>query len=470
METILVVDDEKSILDLLSLVFRKDGFEVKTCSSPARVFDAVQSESFDLLLCDIKMPPLDGMDVLRFMRREKPEVPVIMMTAYGSVKQAVESLKIGAQDYVMKPFDVEEMRIIVSRGLERRRLAEENLLLKKKLEAQGGLGLMIGKSKAMKEVYNLIERVAGTDTTVLIRGESGTGKELAAQAIHSLSRRRDRPFVSLNCAALPENLLESELFGHVKGAFTGAATDKKGMFEVAESGTLFLDEVAEMAPMTQVKLLRALQERKIRRVGGTGETAVDVRILAATNQDLKKRMEEGRFREELFYRLNVISFEMPPLRRKTEDIPQLVGLFLNKYCLRMGKKMKRLTPEVFGLLEAYAWPGNIRELENVIERIVAIEDRETITSACLPAEILAPRPDDQTRIVLRPDFNLESFVADVTKRYIREARRAAGGNLKKAASLLGISYRSLRYLIEKYKLKDMRNGNGREPIDAVERS
>ncbi|MBN2198583.1 MAG: sigma-54-dependent Fis family transcriptional regulator [Candidatus Aminicenantes bacterium] len=469
METILIIDDEKSILDLLSLVFRKDGFQVKTCSAPDKVFEVIQSEAFDLLLCDIKMPPLDGMDALRFMRREKPEVPVVMMTAYGSVRQAVEALKIGASDYVMKPFDVEELRIIVSRGFERRRLAEENVLLKKRLEERGGLGLMVGKSKAMKEIYSLIERVAGTDTTVLIQGESGTGKELAAQAIHSLSRRKDRPFISINCAALPENLLESELFGHVKGAFTGATVDKKGMFEVAQSGTLFLDEVAETAPMTQVKLLRALQERKIRRVGGTDETAVDVRIIAATNQDLKKRMDEGRFREELYYRLNVISFEMPPLRRKTEDIPLLVGMFLDKYCRHMGKKMKRLTPEVVSLLETYSWPGNIRELENVIERIVAIEDRETITSACLPAEIVAPREDEQAKVVLRPNFNLETHVADVTKRYIREARRSSGGNLKKAASMLGISYRSLRYLIEKYKLKDMRNGNGRDQVSPSER-
>ncbi len=470
METILIIDDEKSILDLLGLVFRKDGFQIKTCSSPDKVFDVIQGEVFDFLLCDIKMPPLDGMDVLRFMRQEKPEVPVVMMTAYGSVKQAVESLKIGALDYVMKPFDVEELRIIVSRGFERLRLAEENVLLKKRLEEQGGLGLMVGKSKAMKEVYSLIERVAGTDTTVLIQGESGTGKELAAQAIHSLSPRKERPFISINCAALPENLLESELFGHVRGAFTGAMTDKKGMFEVAHRGTLFLDEVAEMAPMTQVKLLRTLQERKIRRVGGTDESAVDVRIIAATNQDLKKRMDEGRFREELFYRLNVISFEMPPLRRKTEDIPVLVGLFLQKYCLRMGKKMKRLTPEIIGLLEAYPWPGNIRELENVIERIVAIEDRETITPACLPAEILSPRRDDPSKVSLRPNFNLEAFVADITKRYICEARRSAGGNLKKAASLLGISYRSLRYLIEKHKLKDFRNGNGREAVSPAERN
>jgi len=462
METIFIVDDEKSILDLLSVVFRKDGFQVKTCSVAGKVMDVLQAETFDLLLCDIKMPPLDGMEVLRFMSAEKPEVPVIMMTAYGSVKQAVDALKLGALDYVMKPFDVEEMRIIVSRGLERRRLAEENIFLKKRLEERSGLGPMVGKSKAMKEVYSLIERVATTDSTVLIRGESGTGKELAAQAIHTLGRRKDRPFITINCAALPESLLESELFGHTKGAFTGAVGEKKGMFEVAQKGTLFLDEVADMAPFTQVKLLRSLQEKKIRRVGGTEEIGVDVRLIAATNQDLKRRIEEGRFREELYYRLNVISFEMPPLRKKIEDIPLLIGLFLQKYCGQMGKKMKRITPEVVALLEAYSWPGNVRELENIIERIVAIEERETITPACLPAEVVAPQPDSQARVALRPDFKLEGHIADITKKYIREARRAAGGNLKKAASLLGLSYRSLRYLIDKYKLKNGRQAEARE--------
>jgi DNA-binding NtrC family response regulator len=462
METLLIIDDEKSILDLLSVVFRKDGFQVKTCSVPAKVFDVLQAEAFDLLLCDIKMPPLDGMDILKFMHAEKPEVPVIMMTAFGSIKQAVEALKSGAMDYVMKPFDVEEMRIVVSRGLERRRLAEENVFLKKRLEERSGLGPMIGKSKAMKEVYSLIERVATTDSTVLIYGESGTGKELAAQAIHSLGRRKDRPFITINCAALPENLLESELFGHTRGSFTGAVGDKKGMFEVSQKGTLFLDEVADMAPFTQVKLLRALQERKIRRVGGTEEIAVDVRIIAATNQDLRRRIEEGRFREELFYRLNVISLEMPALRKKVEDIPLLIGLFLQKYCSQMGKKMKRFTPEVVTLLEAYSWPGNVRELENVIERIVAIEDRETITPACLPAEIVTPQPGDQAKLVLQPNFNLDSHIAEITKRHIREARRMAGGNLKKSASFLGISYRSLRYLIDKYKLKNGPQAEGRE--------
>ena len=312
---------------------------------------------------------------------------------------------------------------------------------------------MIGKSRLMQEVYFLIDKVAGTDSTVLITGESGTGKEMAARAIHNLSRRKDKPFVTINCAALPENLLESELFGHTKGSFTGAISDKKGMFEVAHKGTLFLDEIAEMSPWTQVKLLRALQERKIRRVGGTDEIPVDVRLIAATNQDLKRRIEEGKFREDLYYRLNVISFEMPPLRKRTEDIPLLVQHFLQKYCQQMGKKMKRLAPDVISLFESYSWPGNIRELENVIERIVAIEDRETVTPACLPPEMISQANHNGRQVDLRAGFNLNEYLDDIAKRYIIKALELSGGKIKDAAPRLGVSYRTLRYLINKYGLK-----------------
>jgi len=464
MDTILILDDEKSIVDLLSVVFRKEGYQVKAYPASADILDFLRDEDFDLLLSDIKMPRANGMDILEFMNRNKPETPVIMITAYGSVKQAVEALKSGAFDYIMKPFDVDELKIIAANALEKKRLRQENVQLKKELEEKNSFGPMVGKSRMMREVYNLIEKVAGTDSTVLVLGESGTGKELAARAIHTLSRRKDQTFISINCAALPESLLESELFGHTKGSFTGATGDKKGMFEAAQHGTLFLDEVAETSLLTQVKLFRALQERKIRRVGGTDEIPVDVRIIAATNQDLKKRIEEGRFREELFYRLNVIAFEMPPLRKKIEDIPILVGQFLQKYCQQMNKKMKRITPDVIGLLEAYPWPGNVRELENVIERIVAIEDRETITSACLPAEIVSPKKEEEASFGLKPDFDLETHIADITKRYIKEARRAANGNLKKTASILGLSYRSLRYLIDKYELKNMKDAEASEPL------
>jgi transcriptional regulator with PAS, ATPase and Fis domain len=289
---------------------------------------------------------------------------------------------------------------------------------------------------------------------------------MAARAIHFQSGRRDNQFVSINCAALPENLLESELFGHTRGSFTGAVADKKGMLEVATRGTLFLDEVGEMSPWTQVKLLRALQERKVRRVGGTEEISVDVRIIAATNQDLKKRIQEGKFREELFYRLNVISFDMPPLRKRAEDIPLLISHFLQKYCDRLGKKTKRFTPEVIGLLEAYAWPGNIRELENVIERIVAIEDRETVTVSCLPKEIISPqKAKHETQYFFEPGFNLTFYLDDVAKNYVSQALVATGGSIQKAAPLLGISYRTMRYLIGKYNLNRVRKNDKKTPAD-----
>lgn len=462
METILVVDDEKSILDLLSMVFRKEGFQVKTNPGTPNVYELVDEDDFDILICDIKMPKVDGMELLKHVKKHKPIVPVIMVTAYGSVKQAVEALKVGALDYVVKPFDIEELKILVSHGLEERRLREENILLKKSFQEQSSFENMIGKSKAMKEVFGLIEKVATTDSTVLITGESGTGKEMAARAIHALSRRRERPFVSINCAALPENLLESELFGHTKGSFTGAVADKKGMFETAQAGTIFLDEVGELSPWTQVKLFRVLQERRIRRVGGTDEIPVDVRIIAATNQDLKKRIEEGKFREELFYRLNVISFEMPALRRRTEDIPLLVSYFLQKHCDKMGRKTKRLTPEVISFLETYAWPGNVRELENLIERTVAVEERETVTVSSLPRDILELRRSEAAQVTIKPGFDLEGHLDQIAKKYIQEAGSASGGNMKKMASLLGVSYRSLRYLIEKYQLKSFKKSEQRE--------
>lgn len=453
MDTILIIDDEKGLLEVLNVVFRKEGYEVKTATSGAEGLDILNSKSVDLVITDIRMPHMSGMEILRYVKENQPEVPVIVITAYGSIQQAVEALKAGALDYIVKPFDVEELKILVARGLERKHLELENILLKKDLKEKYKFENMIGKSRLMQEIYLLIDKVAGTDSTVLITGESGTGKEMAARAIHSLSRRKDKPFVTINCAALPENLLESELFGHTKGSFTGAISDKKGMFEVAHKGTLFLDEIGEMSPWTQVKLLRALQERKIRRVGGTEEIPVDVRVIAATNQDLKKRIEEGKFREDLYYRLNVISFEMPPLRERVEDIPLLTQHFLQKYCQQMGKKMKRLAPEVVGIFEQYSWPGNIRELENVIERIVAIEDRETITTACLPPEMLGMVKRDEIKVELSPGFDLNRHLDDIAKRYIVKALEKSGGRMKKAAPMLGVSYRTLRYLIDKYELK-----------------
>ncbi len=462
MDTILIIDDEKSLLDLLSVVFKKEGYAVKTSLSAPKAFEILEKGDVDLVITDIKMPETNGMDVLKYVRKDHPEVPVVMITAYGSINQAVEALKAGALDYVVKPFDVEELKIIVDRGLASTRLKQENVLLKKDLKDRYSFEHMIGKSRAMQEIFTLIEKIASTDSTVLITGDSGTGKEMAARAIHYQGGRREGQFVSINCAALPENLLESELFGHAKGSFTGATSDKKGMFEVAQRGTLFLDEVAEMSPWTQVKLLRALQERTVRRVGGTEEIPVDVRIIAATNQELKKRIQEGKFREELFYRLNVISFDMPPLRKRVEDIPLLVSHFLQKYCEKMGKKPKRFTPEVIGILESYPWPGNIRELENVIERIVAIEDRETVTAGCLPQDILSPQKMQlETQYLFEPGFDLMSFLDTMTKKYINQALAASGGSIQKAAPLLGISYRTMRYLIGKYELNKARKNGAR---------
>ncbi|MBN2246303.1 MAG: sigma-54-dependent Fis family transcriptional regulator [Candidatus Aminicenantes bacterium] len=457
MEKILIIDDEKSILDLLSVVFTKEGYSVEISLSPSRALELMSREDFDIILTDIQMPQISGMEILKEVKQKTPEIPVVMITAYGTIKQAVEALKAGAMDYVVKPFDVDELKIIVNQGLEQGRLKRENWLLKKELKEKYSFENMVGKSKIMQEIYGLIEKIAGTDSTVLITGDSGTGKEMAARAIHTNSNRADKSFVSINCGALPESLLESELFGHVKGSFTGAVANKKGMFEVAEKGTLFLDEVGEMSPWTQVKLLRALQERKIRRVGGTEEIPVDVRIIAATNQELKRATEEGKFREDLFYRLNVISLEMPPLRKRKEDIPLLVNHFLQKHCKKMNRKMKRLSPDVMTLLESYNWPGNIRELENTIERTVAIEERETITRMSLPSELLEPPKTQNNDFMIEPGFNLNKTLDNITQKYIHKALESARGNLTQTANLLGINYRSLRYLIEKFDLNDSKD-------------
>ncbi|MFO7981740.1 MAG: sigma-54 dependent transcriptional regulator [Candidatus Aminicenantes bacterium] len=454
MDKILIIDDEQSILELLNMVFKKQGYAVETAFSADKAFKLIDEDDIDLVLTDVKLPQKSGMDILRYIRKNKPEIPVIMITAYGTIKQAVEAFKAGAVDYILKPFDIEELKIIVEKGLNERRLKEENILLKKELKERYSFKNMIGHSKPMQEIFGLIEKISGTDSTVLITGESGTGKEMAAKAVHFHGKRKDKPFVTVNCGALPENLLESELFGHVKGAFTGAVAHKKGMFQVADHGTLFLDEIGEMSPPTQVKVLRAIQEKTIRRVGGTEEIPVDVRIISATNQDLKEKLKQGTFREDLFYRLNVITLNMPPLRERKEDIPPLVNHFLKKHCEKTGIKIKRIAPEVFSVFESYPWPGNIREVENIIERIVAIEERETITKKSLPDELLQPHETAGEDINLGPGFDLNKVLDDLTERYIKKALEKTSGNMKKACSVLGINYRSLRYLIDKHGIKE----------------
>ena len=460
MEKILIVDDEKSILDLLNMVFKKQGYSVKNALSAEKAIELLEEDDFDLVLTDVKLPKKSGMDILKYTREKEPQIPVVMITAYGTIKQAVEAFKAGAVDYVLKPFDVEELKIIVEKGLKERRLKEENVLLKKELKERYSFKNMIGRSKPMQEIFGLIDKISGTDSTVLITGESGTGKEMAARALHFSGKRKDKPFTTVNCGALPEGLLESELFGHVKGAFTGAVAQKKGMFQVAHQGTLFLDEIGEMSPQTQVKVLRAIQEKTIRRVGGTEEIPVDVRIISATNQDLKKKLKQGSFREDLFYRLNVITFHMPPLRERREDIPPLVQHFLKKHCEKSGTKIKRVAPEVFNVFETYPWPGNIRELENVIERIVAIEERETITKKSLPNELLSPQKTAAADRKIRPGFDLNKVLDDLTKEYVQEALDLSSGNMKKASSVLGINYRSIRYLIDKHGINSKHSEQG----------
>ena len=444
MENILIVDDEKSLLDLLAHVFKKEGYGVKTSLSGVRALQILEKEDIDLVVTDIKMPQLSGMDVLKPRQAKDPEIPVVMITAYGSVQLEVRGAGLCRQAL--------RRRGTVSGAWKKSGSTQEGpqQLRKHGRQEPGHAGDLHPDREG---------RDHGLHGPGHGRERDGQGDGRPGHPPPELPP--DGRFVSINCAALPENLLESELFGHAKGSFTGAVR-KEGY--VAGKGTLFLDEVGEMSPWSQVKLLRALQERTIRRVGGTEEIPIDVRIIAATNQDLKKRIEEGRFREELFYRLNVISFEMPPLRKRTEDLPILVSHFLQKHLAKTGKGAKRVAPEVISLFEAYSWPGNIRELENVIERIVAIEDRETITAGCLPRGIPFSRKKEETGFLFQPGFSLTGHVDDLTKKYITQALAVTAGNLRKASGLLGVTYRTLRYLIDKYGLKAGRHdeGSGRQ--------
>ena len=369
---ILVVDDERSMRELLAIVLRRDGYEVMLAENGRTALNELEREPVDLLISDIKMPDMSGVEVLRAAKRIDQDILGIMITAFASTDSAVEALRMGAYDYLSKPFDVDELKIVVRNALERRQLRQENLLLKRALQSSHQFSNIVGRSDVMQAVFKLIETVAPTNSTILVTGESGTGKELVARAIHFNSLRRDRPFVAVNCGALPEQLLESELFGHMRGAFTGAAANKKGLVEVAELGTIFLDEIAEMSPMMQVKLLRVLQERKFRRVGGTDELDANIRVITATNQDLPTLVAEGKFREDLYYRINVIQIELPPLRDRVEDIPLLAAHFLEKFREQMGKDVSAISQEAAACLERYEWPGNIRELENVVERAVAL--------------------------------------------------------------------------------------------------
>jgi two-component system, NtrC family, response regulator PilR len=452
---ILVVDDERSMRELLGIVLRREGYEVMIAENGRGAVAVLEREPVDLIISDIKMPDMSGVDVLRAAKQIDQDILGIMITAFASADTAIEAMRLGAHDYLSKPFDVDELKMKVRNALEQRQLRQENVLLKRALGSTHQFANIIGRSDVMLAVFKLIEQIARTDSTVLVSGESGTGKEWVARAIHFYSLRRDRPFVAVNCGALPETLLESELFGHMRGAFTGAATNKKGLIEVADRGTIFLDEIGEMSPMMQVKLLRVLQERRYRRVGGTEEVEADIRVIAATNQDLAKMVGEGKFREDLFYRINVIPVQLPPLRDRREDIPLLAEHFLARYADQMGKHVTGISGEALARLEEYEWPGNIRELENVIERAVALERTPTILEESLPPHVLGrlPRNGSSTGALPESGFDLEQHVQDIEREYISQALRKSGGVQVKAAELLGMSFRSFRYYVKKYNLK-----------------
>jgi len=452
---LLVVDDERSMRELLSIVLRREGYDVTLAENGRMAVDRLERGRFDLLISDIKMPDMSGVDVLREAKRLDSDIVGIMITAFAAADTAIEAMRLGAHDYLSKPFDVDELKIKVRNALEQRQLRQENVLLKRALGTSHQFANIVGRSEKMLAIFKLIEQIARTDSTVLVTGESGTGKEWVARAIHFYSLRRDRPFVALNCGALPETLLESELFGHMKGSFTGASANKKGLIESAEKGTLFLDEIGEMSPLMQVKFLRVLQERRFRRLGGVEELEAAIRVIAATNQDLPKMVAEGRFREDLFYRINVIPIQLPPLRERGEDIPLLAEYFLAKYREQMNKDVHGLSQESMELLEAYDWPGNIRELENVIERAVALEKSQTVLPESLPEHIVKRVAKGPAAAGVLPEtgFNLEEHVEGLEKEYIAQALVRAGGVQVKAAELLGMSFRSFRYYVKKYNLK-----------------
>jgi two-component system response regulator PilR (NtrC family) len=458
---LLFVDDEPGMRKTVSHLLKKEGYQFDTAASGKEAKEKVEGEVYDLVITDIRMPDCSGLEVLRHVRDVSPSTTVMLVSAYASLEYAVEALKLGARDLVTKnPGFIEELRLRIGNLLKGRRLEGENARLRRALRSRYQVEGIVGTSPAMKEVLSLVERIAGTNSTVLVTGESGTGKEVVAKGIHFNSLRREEPFVSINCGALPDELLESELFGHVKGAFTGAVNPKKGLFEVAHDGTILLDEIGETSAAMQVKLLRVLQERRFRRVGGTEELEVDVRVIAATNQDLSRMVEEKRFREDLFYRINVIPIRIPALRERSGDIPLLAEHFLTRFRRSMDKPLRGISDGAMDLLEAYSWPGNVRELENVIERAVALETTDSITVESLSREVrLAPRTAAADKI-LEPipasGFDLEGHLEERRQAYMLAALEKAGGVQARAARSLGMSFRSFRYFAGKYGLSSSR--------------
>jgi len=451
MSRILVVDDEQSMRDFLSIMLKKEGYDMVAAENGAGALKAVQAEIFDLVITDVKMPGVDGIEVLRTVKDVSPETVVIMITAFATTETAVEAMKLGAYDYITKPFKVDEIKLVIQKALEKRHLRKENILLRREIESRAGFANFIGTSAPMQGVFSLIRQVADTKSTVLITGESGTGKELVAKAIHFNSSRKGGPFVTVNCGALPETLLESELFGYMKGAFTGATSNKQGLFEAATGGTIFLDEISATTPALQIKLLRVLQEREFMRVGGTADIKMDARVIAASNRDLLSEVSKGAFREDLYYRLNVIPIHLPPLRDRREDIPLLVKFFLKKFS--GGKEPKKITPEAMNLLMNHRWPGNVRELENTIERLVIMTPDHAVG--------LENIPDNMKRVQSGPELiatdipaeglEMEKLLESIEKNLLQKALEKTGGVKTEAAKLLGLSFRSFRHRLQKYE-------------------
>lgn len=459
MAKILVVDDELSIREFFDILLKKEGYQCDLACNGEEALAKLGYHHYDLVITDISMPKIDGLQVLRYVKDHSPETTVIMITAFASTDSAVEAMKLGAYDYLTKPFKVEEIRLVVHRAVEKLSLQKENRYLKREIESRYNFSNMIGDSEAIKKVYELIKKIAKSKTNILITGESGTGKELIARALHFNSDRKDKPFVTINCTAIPETLLESELFGHLKGSFTGAMSNKMGLFEVANGGTIFLDEMGDISQAIQVKLLRVLQERNFRRVGGTDDISVDVRIISATNRPLEEAVQEGRFREDLYYRLNVIHIKVPPLRNRKKDIPLLVDHFIKKYNSELSKGIKRISPAALKVLMSYDFNGNVRELENIIERSVALEMSDEIQVSSLPANVVFPQKVQEHFRYLNKEIdfseekiNLDDLINQFERELLLKALEKTGGVRYKAAKLLGITFRSMRYRLKKHAL------------------
>jgi Response regulator containing CheY-like receiver, AAA-type ATPase, and DNA-binding domains len=463
MSNILIVDDEQSYRQLLSLVFESDGHNVRTAMNGRKALESLQTEHADVIVSDVKMPDMDGIEMLRAVRETMPDLGVVLMTAFASVETAREAFKLGADDFIQKPFDVEELKLIVKKTLEKQALIDENRAFKRAQRERGSVKNIIGNSPKMLAIFQMIETVAEVQSTVLITGDSGTGKELVARAIHDLSPRSERPFISINCGAFTETLLESELFGYIKGSFTGANANRKGLFEAANKGTIFLDEIGEMSPAMQVKLLRVLQERRLRPVGAHDEIPIDTRVIAATNRDLRQMADDGSFREDLFYRISVIPIHLPPLRERAEDIPELISHFVKKFCDQTGREVS-VSAKAMQLLENYTWHGNVRELEHTIERAVALEREDEIQPERLPDHITNYNPERIKAEFDLPDqgLNLVAHLESLERTYVVEALRKTSGNQTKAADLLQMQVRSLRHLLDKHNIRplssQMRNG------------